>query len=304
MPIEEHLKELRAQRFAPRASGEFLRRVGSVVRGDLLANPGAVRSIGTLAVVYFAGAFLAAIALAFAFDRGLAERFLIDTSLWMLASFTVVMMLVGKLRDEQGFRLSGLNLPLMLTLLRTALVPGTCLFLVQRHFALALVTYVIACLSDVLDGYLARRWHQTTPLGKVLDPLVDIVFNLAMLSGLTAAGLLSRWVFWVGVTRYSSLLVGVSLLYLFCGPVRIAPTSFGRMSGVMMSSLIALFTLLYAIRGGMALGIQGLTEIALGVLLAATTIQMIGVGWYNLRMLTGQARAAGAVVDDVRWGTR
>ncbi len=304
MPIDEHLKELRARRFAPRACVAVVRHVGAIVRGDLLANPSAVRSIGTLALVYFAAAFLAAIAIAFAFDRDLAEHFLLDTSLWMLGSFAFVMMLVGKLRDEQGFRLSGLNFPLMLTLLRIALVPGTCLFLVQRHFALALITYVIACLSDVLDGYLARRWKQTTPLGKVLDPLVDIVFNLAMLSGLTAAGLLSRWVFWMGVARYGSLLVGVTGLYLCFGPVRIAPTSFGRMSGVVMSSLIALFTLLYAIRGGMALGITSLTEIGLGVLLAATTIQMIGVGWYNLRMLTGHARAAGAVVDDVRWGSR
>ena len=302
--MEEHLQALRAQRFAPRASVRFVRQVAACVRRDLLANPGAVRSIGTLALAYFAAAFVAAIALAFAFERDLAEHFLLDTSLWMLASFAVVMLLVGMLRDERGFRLSGLNVPLMLTLLRVALVPGTCLLLVQRHFALALFTYVIACLSDVLDGFLARRWHQTTPLGKVLDPIVDIVFNLAMLSGLTAAGLLSRWVFWMGVARYGSLLVGVTGLYLFFGPVRIAPTSFGRMSGVVMSSLIALFTLLYAIRGGMELGITRLTEIALGVMLAATTIQMIGVGWFNLRMLTGHAREAGAVVEDVHWGTR
>ena len=49
--------------------------------------------------------------------------------------------------------------------------------------------YVAASLTDVLDGFLARRWKQTTPLGKVLDPLADIVFNLTMLAGLAAAGL-------------------------------------------------------------------------------------------------------------------
>ena len=86
--------------------------------------------------------------------------------------------------------------------------------------------------------------------------------------------------------------------------MRIAATSFGRMSGVVRSSLIALFTLHDAIRGGMEFGITRLTEIALGVMLAATTIQMIGVGWYNLRMLTGHAREAGAVVEDVHWGIR
>ena len=138
----------------------------------------------------------------------------------------------------------------------------------------------------------------------MLDPIVDIVFTLAMLSGLTANGLLSRWVFWAGVTRYAVMFVGATGLYLFVGPPRIAPTFFGRMTGVVMSSLIALLTLFYAIHGGVELGLTRLTEIALGVLLGATTIQMIGVGWYNLRMLTGQARATGHVVDDVDWGAR
>ena len=299
MFIEEYLQDLRRARYSPRAWARYVRRVGARVRLDLLANPLAVRSIWTVALAYFAGAFVAAALMALAWDRELAERFFLNTSLWILPAFTFVTLFVGHLRDDHGCRLSGLNLPLMLTLLRVALVPGIMLFLVERHFMAALVTYVIASLSDVLDGHLARRWKQTTPLGRVLDPLVDILFNAAMLAGLAAAQLFASWVFWMAVLRYGVLLVGGTGLYLFVGPIRIQPTFFGRMTGVMSTFLIALFTLMVAVRGEVAQGLTRLTEIALGLMLGATVLQVLALGWYNLRVMSGQAKQADKVVGQV-----
>ena len=302
MFIEEYLVELRRERFAPAACARYARQVGARVRADWLANPSAVRSIWAVALVYFAATFVASVGLALAWDRELAERFLLQTAIWMLPAFTFVTLCVGHLRDAQGHRLSGLNLPLMLTLARVSLVPGIALFLVDRHFAWALGVYVFASLTDVFDGYLARRWGQTTSLGRLLDPLVDIVFNLTMLAGLAAADLLHAWVFWIAMSRYGILLVGGTALYLLVGPVRIQPTWFGRMTGVVMTTLIALFTLLVAVRGPIGEGLTRLTEIALGVMLSATVLQVLVLGWYNLRLLTGAARQTEKVVHDVRWG--
>jgi phosphatidylglycerophosphate synthase len=166
----------------------------------------------------------------------------------------------------------------------------------------ALGVYVLASLTDVFDGWLARRWRQTTPLGTLLDPLVDIVFNLTMLAGLAAAELLHSWVFWVAMLRYGVLVVGGTGLYLFVGPLRVRPTWFGRMTGVVMTCLIALFTLVVAVRGPLGAGLTRLTEIALGVMLSATVLQVLALGWYNLRLLTGAARQADRVVRDVQWG--
>ena len=301
MFIEDHLRVLREQRFAPRAIAAYLRHVASQVRADWLANPFAVRSIWTVALAFFALAFLGSIAMSLAWDRALAYRFFLNTSLWILPSFAIASLYVGLLRDRNGYRLPSLNVPLTLTLLRVSLVPGIVLFLAERHFMVAFVTYAIAALSDVLDGWIARRWNQTTRMGTLLDPIVDIVFNLAMLAGMAAAGLLSPVVFWIGVTRYAVLVVGTVCLYLFVGPVTIRPTFFGRFTGVVMCSLIALLTLLWALRGELARTLTPLTEIALGVLLAATTIQIVLVGWYNLRLMKGAARDEGRVVGDVRW---
>lgn len=301
MFIEEHLRELREQRFAPRAMLVYGRRVAAQVRADWLANPFAVRSIWTVALAFFALAFLGAVVMSLVWDRALGYRFFLHTALWIVPSFALVTLYVGLLRDGSGFRLTGLNPPLILTLLRVSLVPGIILFLANRHFMVAFVIYTLAAISDVLDGWLARRWGMVTRMGTVIDPLVDVVFNLSMLAGLTGAGLLSPVVFWLGVARYAVLVAGGCYLYLCVGPVTIRPTFFGRFTGVVMCFLIAFFTLLWALRGDVARALTPLTEIALGLILAATTVQIVLVGWYNLRMMTGGAREQGRVVGDVRW---
>jgi cardiolipin synthase len=302
--IEEHLRELRARRFSPRALAVYARKVGAHVRAELLANPSAVRAIWTAAVAFFLVAFLVAVGLALGVDRELATQFLLGTTLWTLLGFGFVTLFIALLRDAEGYRLPRLNVPLLLTLLRVSLIPGICVFLMRHHFTAALALYLVAALSDVFDGFLARRWGQTTRLGTVMDPLVDIAFNLVMLWGLTAAGLLSSWVFWIGVARYSILMVGGAGLYLFVGPVKIRPTSFGRFTGVVMTAFIGLLTLLWAVSGHAAHALTQLTEIALGVLLAATTVQIILVGWYNLRVMTGAAAQGGRVIEDVRFRNR
>lgn len=304
MLIEEYLQDLRAARFHPRAMMTYVRRVAGRVREDLVSQPSAVRSIWSVALGFIVAAFVAAAAFALGRDRRLAYEFFTLTVLWILPSFTFVTLNIGLLRDRQGYRLSSINLPTVLTLLRVAMIPGIVLMLAERHFALALGMYLTAALTDVLDGWLARRWQQTTRFGTVLDPLVDIVFNLSIAGGLMAAGLMPGWVFALAALRYGSLLAGGTALYLFVGPVRIAPTHFGRLTGVVMATLVGLLVLLFAVQGELATRLVPLTEIALGVVFALTLAQAVVLGWYNLRVMKGKAAEQGRVVGDVRWDAR
>jgi cardiolipin synthase (CMP-forming) len=302
--VEEYLQELRRERFAPAALLRYVRRVAARVREDLDADPGAVRSVWTVALAFFAVAFVASAALAIAFDRHLAYDLFLGTSLWILPAFVLVTLHLGMLRDRDGYRLGSLNLPIVLTLARIVMVPGISLLLLDRHFKLAFAAFLFAETTDVLDGWLARRWGQSTHFGTVLDHLVDIVFHLSIFAGLTFAGLLAPWVLWVAALRYGILLVGGACLCIFVGPVRIQPTLFGRMTGVVMTALVAFLALLHTFHARWAEGLAPLTESALGVLLSATVGQVIVLGWYNLRLLTGRAEAPGRVVGDVRWGPR
>ena len=304
MFVEEYLQDLRRDRFAPGALLLYARRIAQRARGEMVANPGAVRSVWSLALLYFSAAFLVAGALALSGERHLAYDFFLATSLGILPAFAFVTFFIGGLRDRDGYRLSALNVPTALTLLRAALLPGVVLFLEERQFGLAVAGYVLAALTDVADGWIARRWRQVTTLGTVLDPVVDIVFNFAILGGLWAAGLLHGWVFWVAATRYGMLLVGGAWLYIFVGPVRIQPTLFGRLTGVLMSALVALLILLTVAPHPLAERLSPLTQIALGVLLTATVGHVVALGWYNLKTMTGKVEAEGRVVGDVRWGAR
>ena len=304
MFVEEHLQDLRRDRFAPPALLRYARRLAQGVRADMDANPGAVRSVWSLALLFFAAAFLAAVTLALAHDRHLAYDFFLATSFGIVPAFALVTLFIGELRDRDGYRLSALNVPIALTLLRATLLPGVVLFLEGRHFGLALAGYVLAALTDVADGWIARRWRQVTTLGMVLDPVVDIVFNFAILGGLWAADLLPGWVFWVAALRYGLLLVGGSCFYLFVGPVRIQPTLFGRLTGVLMSALVALLMVLTVAPGVLTERLAPLTQIALGVLFSATVGHVAALGWFNLRVMTGRVESQGRVVGDVRWGAR
>jgi cardiolipin synthase len=305
MFVEEYLQDLRRDRFTPRALHLYGRRVAGRVREHIYANPGAVRSIWSVALGFFAATFVIAAGLAVGLDRHLAYDFFLLTSLWLLPVFAVVTLGIDLLRDRDGFPLSAINVPTTLTVLRVVLAPGLALFLLDRHLVLALVAYLIAALSDVADGWLARRWRQETKLGSVLDPLVDIVFNLAVFFALTAADLLPRWVFAMAAARYGLLLLGGTYLRLFVGPFRIRPTFFGRATGVLASSLVGFLILLHCAGGPVSERLVRLTESATGVLLGATFLHVVVMGWYNLRLLTGEAaKARGRVVGDVRWRVR
>ena len=304
MFVEEYLRDLRQDRFSPAALLLYVRRVGARVRDQMVANPAAVRSVWNVALGFFAATFLAAVAMALVYDRHLAYDFFLHTALWIVPAFAFVTLYLELLRDQEGFRLSALNIPVTLTLLRIVLVPGLALFLLDEHYQAALIVFGLAALSDIADGWLARRWKQTTRLGAVLDPLVDIVFNLALFFALGASKLLPMWVFGVAAARYGVLLVGGAYLYVFVGPVRIYPTLFGRLTGVVMAGLVALLILLHAVGGHLRERLSSLTVIALGVMLSATVIQVLVLGWYNLRVMSGAAaEARGRVVGDVRWGS-
>jgi len=69
-----------------------------------------------------------------------------------------------------------LNLPNFLTVLRVLSVPFFIYCLLQESFALRLTAFALfalASLTDLVDGYLARKWNQQTEFGKFLDPLAD-----------------------------------------------------------------------------------------------------------------------------------
>lgn len=305
MFFEEELGTLRSERFRPNAIVAYLLAAGRRIRRDLDANPGAVRSVWIAALCFFAGTFAIATVLAIAYDRPLAYAWFRNTALWILPTFALVTVHIGMLRDRNDYTLSALNVPIALSLLRVVLIPGIALSLTRGHLMLALITYLAAALSDVADGWVARRWNQETKLGIALDPFVDIVFGLALFVALAAAHILPLWVMTAAALRFGILLFGGAYLLLWVGPLRIRPTWFGKLTGVVTAALTGLLILLHATHGRVSDAMIPLTVSALGVLMWGTVVYAFILGLVNLRRMTGRvAETPGRVVGDVRWGAQ
>jgi len=106
------------------------------------------------------------------------------------------------------------NLPNFLTLVRIFLVPLLVAALVQHNLSIhwngklivandfvALIVFLAAALTDLLDGYLARRWKQVTTVGTLLDPVADKLLISAALISLVEIRLLPGWLVILIISR-------------------------------------------------------------------------------------------------------
>ena len=87
-----------------------------------------------------------------------------------------------------------MNLPNKLTILRIILVPVfvACFYLpVEGAMYIAAVVFVVAYFTDMLDGYIARKYNLITDFGKLMDPMADKLLTAAAMIMLTAYGLCS-----------------------------------------------------------------------------------------------------------------
>ena len=80
-----------------------------------------------------------------------------------------------------------------ITLLRILLVPVFLILEYTEHTVAAFVVYVLASLSDLADGYIARHYHQITVIGKFMDPLADKMLVLSAMCILIEKGTMPAW---------------------------------------------------------------------------------------------------------------
>src|ERR671935_1229584 len=99
-----------------------------------------------------------------------------------------------------------------LTVLRILLIPVFVSLLVYRKPGLALVVFVAAALTDLLDGYVARRQGLASRLGAFLDPLADKLLLIASFVTLTWLKALPFWITAVVFSRDVMLIVGAVLI--------------------------------------------------------------------------------------------
>jgi cardiolipin synthase (CMP-forming) len=119
------------------------------------------------------------------------------------------------------------------TLLRMLLIPAFVLLVVYGYFGWALTAFVVAGVTDALDGLIARLAHQKTDLGAWLDPAADKLLLVSAFVVLTLPnlGLVNRIPIWLTIlviSRDVGIVLTVAIVSLALGPRAFKPSQLGK----------------------------------------------------------------------------
>jgi len=123
-----------------------------------------------------------------------------------------------------------MNLPNLLTLTRVLMIPFFVIFIINKRFEWALVTFVIAGITDGIDGLLARITHQRTELGAYLDPIADKLLLFAAFITLAIVEIIPSWLVVIIITRDVIILVGFLVMILTSYHPKINPSLLSKIT--------------------------------------------------------------------------
>ena len=131
--------------------------------------------------------------------------------------------------------MSGLSVANQLTLLRMLLIPALVILVVYGLNGWALTVFLVAGLTDALDGLLARWWGQPTSLGALLDPMADKLLLISTFIVLTIPALdlpnrLPVWLTVLVISRDVIIVVTVAIVNLAIGHRTFSPTLLGKLA--------------------------------------------------------------------------
>jgi cardiolipin synthase len=135
---------------------------------------------------------------------------------------------------------ASLTIPNVITLIRILLTPLFVIFLIQGYYHRALAVFVLAGLSDLADGLIARVWHQKSRLGSYLDPLADKLLMAASFVTLSVYREIPAWLTVVVISRDLALALGVLIYRLADIPLVIKPSLAGKWTTTLQVSTVFL----------------------------------------------------------------
>lgn len=122
------------------------------------------------------------------------------------------------------------HLPNLICLVRLALIWPIATALYGGRYGLALALFVLAAISDGLDGYLAKRFNWISELGKLLDPAADKLLLVTVFIESTWLGLVPWWVTAAAVARDVMIALGALVYRVWFGPLRGRPTIISKIN--------------------------------------------------------------------------
>ncbi len=164
------------------------------------------------------------------------------------------------------------NLPNFVTLARMLMTPLAVMMVIAQQFLPAFLIFILAGVSDAIDGFIAKKFNLRTELGAYLDPLADKALLISIYVSLAIYAGLPAWIAITVVSRDVMILMAVLISWLLDKPVEIRPVWVSKLNTVAQITL-----------AGFALGVraygldQHLLQTSLEWMVAATTLASGGV---------------------------
>ena len=105
------------------------------------------------------------------------------------------------------------QIPNILTIFRFILIPFIVLNLVYDSYIAAFIIFTISGLTDILDGFIARKFNFITNFGKLIDPLADKCTQIITLGTLAIKDIIPMWIIIIVVLKEFIMVAGASFLY-------------------------------------------------------------------------------------------
>lgn len=105
------------------------------------------------------------------------------------------------------------NIPNYLTILRLILIPIIFILIVFEQYTLSFLFFVAANITDILDGYIARKYHLITDWGKLMDPLADKLTQISTISALIIKGIIPFWILVILTVKELIMITVAFILY-------------------------------------------------------------------------------------------
>ena len=105
------------------------------------------------------------------------------------------------------------HIPNALTILRFLLIPIIIVYIVKDKYIEAFIYLTISGFTDVLDGFIARKYNFITNFGKLVDPLADKTTQVAILVTLALKNIIPMWILITVFVKEIAMVAGASFLY-------------------------------------------------------------------------------------------
>ena len=133
-----------------------------------------------------------------------------------------------------------MNVPNIITLGRILAVPFIVWAIASNQMEIAFAIFILAGVSDAVDGFLAKNFNMTSELGALLDPLADKALLVSIYVALGIWGAVPRWIVILVVSRDIMIVGAVIVSWLFGKPIPMKPLMVSKLNTVAQVAFAAL----------------------------------------------------------------